>query len=752
MTLPQESRFRSQQLTWIRTAIWTRTLAWLALGSLAAADPQDSPVRPPVARPATPSATGSAEPSTATSTPQDVAPSNTTAVPQDVALPTEPHVYRIPEVLVTSSSAQDVIERTPLTNTAARDVISPREVSEAGTLNLQEIFRRSPGIAVSEETGSDSLPNIALRGVTGNDGIFRSVNVSMLVDGIPLAAGPYGAPGASGFPLLRERVYAIDIQRGGAATRYGPNNVSGVINFLTRPIPERTTLETRFAYDSFDDASAYAGLGGTYGRFGFLLEGVRKEGDTYRDHGDYRLENYSLKTSYAHTDNLRSLFQVEYFDDNSDLSDGLSLSQFRADPEQSVSPQNRFAANQKRLNYKLDWQVTSDTRAELITFYYETDRTFYLGNPLFYGNNPNYIQATPRPMSTWGVQPQITHDYEWGAWHGELLAGVRWLREELIRRVVRKNPAGVQTLVSDDGFTYKAASAFVQNEFTSGPWTVTPGLRFESVDIWARNTNDYRTSRDFTEVLPAVSASYLVAPGWSVYSNVQSSFQPPAANTVDLSGNPQDFEAQYAWMYEAGTRVRTEDGLVGADLCVYQIDYSDRLEPDPNQFDVLLNSGRSRHRGVELTLDSDLDAAGLDGFSVWTTAAYNRSRYENGTFEGNDTVGSPNWMLAWGARYEHERSGVFAAIDGSYVGESYSDRENTRDVNAQGTRGLRPSSVVWNAHTGIGTDVTDHCRLQFQVDARNVFDQSYYDVRTGRGIYPGAPFGYGATLGLTFEF
>jgi len=674
--------------------------------------------------------------------------------PSSAQSPAPVHVYSIPEVLVTESSQDpsDQVERTPLANTAARDVISPREVLESGTLNLQEIFRRSPSIAVSEETGSDSLPNIAVRGVTGNDGIFRSVNVSMMADGIPLAGAPYGAPGASGFPLLKERVYAIDIQRGGAATRYGPNNVSGIVNFLTRPIPTRTTLETRLAYDSFHDASSYMGFGGTYGRFGFLLEGVYKDGETFRDHGDYALQNYSLKTAFDHTDNLRSLLQVEYFDDDSDLSDGLSLSQFRADPEQSTSLQNRFTANQKRVNHKLEWQVTPTTRADLITYYYETERAFYLGSPLFYVDSPTYVQATPRPMSTWAVQPQLSHQWKLGDWNADLLTGVRWQREELIRRVEREFPNGTETLISDDGFTYKAASAFVQNEFTSGPWTITPGLRFESVDIWARNRTGYRTSRDFTEILPALSASYLVKPEWSVYSNVQTSFQPPSANQIDLAAHEQDFSAQYAWMYEVGTRVQTEDGLLATDLAVYQIDYSDRLEPDPNQFDVLLNSGRSRHRGVELTVDSDLGAVGMDGFSAWSTVAYNRSRYENGTFEGNDTVGSPNWMLAWGGRYEHERSGVFAAIDGYYVGESFSDRENTRDVNAQGTRGLRPSSVVWNAHTGIGTRLSETCRLHFQLDARNVFDQSYYDVRTGRGIYPGAPFGYGATMGLTFEF
>lgn len=661
--------------------------------------------------------------------------------------------FEVPEVVVTAKEeAAAQVERTPLSNTAARDIVSPREVKEAGTLNTQEIFRRTPGVHISEETGSDSLPNIAIRGVTGNDGIFRSVNVAMMADGIPLAGGPYGAPGASGFPLLMERIYAIDIQRGGGAVRYGPNNVAGIVNFLTRPIPERTTLETRYARDSFDDWSLYTGYGGTYGAFGFLVEGVYKEGETFRDHGDYRLQNYSWKTSWDVNERVRSLLQVEFFDDDSDLSDGLSLAQFRADPEQSTSLQNRFTANQKRINHKLEVWTGDDTRVDLITYYYETERTFYLGSPVQYGNTPTYVQATPRPMNVFAVQPQLFHRWELGGADAELLAGVRYEHENLKRNVHRDFPDGSQTFVSDDDFQYRAVSAFVQNDFAFGRWHVTPGVRFEDVEIEAQDSADVEEHRDFQEILPAISASYEITPTTAVYANVQTSFQPPAANQIELSTDPQDVEAQYAWMYELGARTQTESGSLAADLTLYQIDYSDRLEPDPDQFDVLLNSGRSRHRGVELALDSDLASLGANGFSAWSAVAYNDSKYENGDFEGNELPGAPHWLASWGVRYEHAPSGWFAAIDGSYVDESFSDRENTRAINAAGTRGIRPSTVLWNAHTGLRRQLTPACKLEVQVDARNVFDKEFFDVRAARGIYPGAPFGYGGAIGLTFQF
>jgi Fe(3+) dicitrate transport protein len=672
----------------------------------------------------------------------------------------------VPEVLIVAEAPNGTqVERTPIDYAAGRDVLGPEEVERAGALSLQEILRRSPSIAVSDETGSDSLPNIALRGISGNDGIFRSVNLTLMADGIPLAGGPYGAPGASGFPLVMERVYAVDIQRGGAAVRYGPNNVAGVVNFLTRPIPERGTIETLLKYNSFNDASFYTGVGGTYDDFGYLAEGVYKFGDTYREHGDYTLQNWSLKSSLRHTDSVRSLIQIERFEDDSDLSDGLSLAQYQADPSQSSSLQNRFAAEQNRLNWRVQWQAAPTTLVEVITYWYDTERTFWLGNPLFYGDAPTFIQATPRPMETWAIQPQVTHKSALdvpgleGEVYSELLAGVRYQSEDLVRRVERTPAGGVTTLRSDDRYDYGAWSAFVQDKFEWKDWTVTPGVRFEAVGIEADrlagtqpgvgNTND----QDFVEVLPAISAAYRLDEGWSVYSNIQSSFQAPQAAQIDLLDNQQDVEAQYAWMYEVGTRLQSRDGALAADLCVYQIDYSDKLESDPDQFDVFLNTGRTRHRGVELAVDADLAReSGIEGLGAWTSAAWNESEYMNGDFKGNEVTGTPEWLISWGLRYEHDETGIYGGLDGFYVDEAYSDRENTEAINADGTRGLRPSYIVWNAQTGIGMDLGSNCRLRFQLNARNLFNHEYFDVRAARGIYPGAPFGYGAEFGLKFTF
>ncbi|MCC7014163.1 MAG: TonB-dependent receptor [Planctomycetes bacterium] len=661
---------------------------------------------------------------------------------------------RIPEIIVTAPAPEDPRERlrTPLENTAGRDILSPQEVREAGGLNVQQVLRHSPSIFTAEETGSESLPNIAIRGITGNDGPSRSINLAMLADGIPLASAPYGHPGSSLFPIMLERVYAVDVQRGGASVRYGPNNVSGVVNFLTRPIPERLTLDTLMKYDRYHNATVYLGAGDTSGPLGVLLEGVYKDGETYRDHGDYTLQNYALKTSYAFSREFRALVQLESFDDDTDLADGLNKADFEADPFQSKSLQNRFYGNQERANLKLEWQVSPDTRADLISYAYDSERTFELGSPTYYGNNPNYIQSTPRPMRVRAIQPQVTHRYDWGAVDGEFVGGLRYLEEDITRGVERDFPNGTHTLISHDDFEYSTGSAFLENTLLYDEWTVTPGVRVEYVDMAGRSMTGVEKHENFREVLPAVSVSRFVTEDWSVFVNAQTSFAAPQAAQLEVSNDPQDISAQYAYLYEIGTRGEFFDRALAADLTCYLIHYHDRLEQDPAQFDVYVNAGHSRHRGVELTLDGDLADAGVPGLTAWSAISYNESEYRNGQFEGNDLPGAPPLLASWGLRYEFGHSGVWAGIDGYYADDAYSDRANTEQINAAGQVGIRPDFTVWNARLGLDRQVSDDFTFRVLLSARNLFDEEYFEIKSGRGMYLGEPFAYGLEVGLTRQF
>ncbi len=700
-------------------------------------------------------AAGIAVAAAAQSTPQ-----SPPAAPDPAAKPQQPGANaRLPEVLVTESpeAAERQLTEVPIDNPGARDLIGPREVREAGSLNIQELMRRSPGVFIQEETGSDSLPNITIRGVTnGAEGAWRSINLGMYADGIPLAPAPYGGPGNSLFPFSLERVYAVDVQRGGGAVRYGPNNVGGVVNFLTRPIPVESTLFTRLRWDTFDDMSAYAAFGGTYGKFGALFEAVYKEGETFRDGGDYEMKNYAFKARYELSETVRVFGQVETYDEASRLADGLTLAEYERDPEQTLSPHNRFSGDQDRANLKLEWDVDGNTLFEFITYWYDGNRTFFLGSPTFYGatNNLSYIQTTPRPMRTFAVQPQLTHSYAIAGGTGELHVGLRYLQEDIVRTVSRYFVDGsTQLHRSEAQYDYFTGSAWIENRFCFDEWTVTPGVRLEYVQMDGRDRlTGVDVDKDFAEVLPGLSLARRMNEQWSLFGGVQSTFAAPQAPQISITTNPQDISAQYAWVYEIGSRTRGLDGLLGTDVTFFHIDYSDRLVQDPDQFDVFVNAGSSRHRGVELGLTSDLTAAGLPGVELWSTTTWSESKFTNGDFDGNDFAGVPDWLAAWGARYHHAATGLWVGVDGVYVGPAFTDAANTVDINANGTLGRRPSYSLWNCGAGWDTKIDDKNEVSLMIGGRNIFDEEYFEPRTARGIFPGAPASMVFQVGVTHRF
>ncbi|MEW5072891.1 TonB-dependent receptor plug domain-containing protein, partial [Pseudomonas aeruginosa] len=140
--------------------------------------------------------------------------------------------------------------------------------------------------------------NVGVRGLTSR----LSPRSTVMIDGVPAAVAPYGQPQLSMMPLSIGNLESIDVVRGAGSVRYGPQNVGGVINFVTRAIPEKlsgevgTTLEHaghggwKKLNQAFLGGTADNGLG-----VALLYSGVK--GADYRDgNNDNDIDDVLLKT------------------------------------------------------------------------------------------------------------------------------------------------------------------------------------------------------------------------------------------------------------------------------------------------------------------------------------------------------------------------------------------------------------------------------------------------------------------------
>ncbi|BBU87174.1 hypothetical protein EIMP300_85740 [Escherichia coli] len=130
---------------------------------------------------------------------------------------------------------------------------------------------------------------------------------TVLMDGIPVPFAPYGQPQLSLAPVSLGNMDAIDVVRGGGAVRYGPQSVGGVVNFVTRAIPQDFGIEAGVEGQLSPTSSQNNPkethnlmVGGTADNgFGTALLYSGTRGSDWREHSATRIDDLMLKSKYA---------------------------------------------------------------------------------------------------------------------------------------------------------------------------------------------------------------------------------------------------------------------------------------------------------------------------------------------------------------------------------------------------------------------------------------------------------------------
>ena len=185
-------------------------------------------------------------------------------------------VYVAPDVSIYESAEQ------PFELPGSGDYIPAEEFRQYNFENINEILKRTPGVAAREEDGFGLFPNISIRGVDS----LRSGKINLLEDGINIAPAPYTEPAAY-FSPIAPKMSAIETISGMGAYRYGPHSTGGSLNYVTTPVTFGTNGYARASYGSFSDKSTHGyynyGITGAFGSFAILGEMYYRENDGFRD-------------------------------------------------------------------------------------------------------------------------------------------------------------------------------------------------------------------------------------------------------------------------------------------------------------------------------------------------------------------------------------------------------------------------------------------------------------------------------------
>lgn len=536
--------------------------------------------------------------------------------------------------------------------------IDEAELTQFEYDDIARILARVPGVNVRLEDGFGLRPNIGFRGVTPE----RSKKINIMEDGLLIGPAPYSAPAAYFFPITSKMV-GVEVTKGPAAIKYGPNTVAGALNLITRGVPseQQGQIDIALGSDGYEKAHAYYGLPIT-DRFGLLIEGVTIRSDGFQElvnGGDVGFEknDYNVKMRYDLSSGditQEVVFKANYADEISNFTyTGLTDEDFKDDPYL------RYAGGQLD---RMDWEHSAYTLSHFIetsdwslaTKVYRTDldRAWNKLNKFvssFGETVPSLLSIVSNPedprnaelllvlrgeldgtareilelgnndRSLYSQGIQIDGDYIVTSNQVEHLIefGVRFHDDEIQRNHTTENyfmrsgaltPTGEGTKPTTTNTEQTdAISMYLQDTITWGKFVVTAGVRYEDIDGTYQNravgAADDARQKSNDILLPRLSVLYQLSDESVVFAGVHRGFVP----TSPFQEESIKFEESDN--YELGYRYVNDTTLF--ESVAFFNDYSNLIESCSFSAgcdtDIAFSGGNVDVTGFEISAKTEFD-------------------------------------------------------------------------------------------------------------------------------------------------
>ena len=241
--------------------------------------------------------------------------------------------------------------------------------------DIQQVLSFVPGISTRTEDGFGLRPNIGIRGANSD----RSAKITLMEDGVLFAPAPYAAPAAYYFPMSI-RLIGIEVFKGAASTRYGPQTVGGAVNLLTRSIPKDLGYKSEISIGAYNTLKAHAYAGGySKSGWGVLTEVSHLQSDGFKelasgaDTGFYRTEAM-LKLA---KENLQ--FKFGYATERSEETYlGLSSSDFDKNPllRYPASQEGLMKWHRSQAEVRWNTNISDNWQVQLVGYHHYLTRSW----------------------------------------------------------------------------------------------------------------------------------------------------------------------------------------------------------------------------------------------------------------------------------------------------------------------------------------------------------------------------------------
>ncbi len=617
-------------------------------------------------------------------------------------------------------------------------IVGPKELERLQPISTEDALRKVPGVYIKGEEESAVVANIGVRGLSSAD--YKSL---ILEDGVPVAAGLFVGNARYYNPRI-QRMDEIEVLKGAAALRYGPNTIGGVINYKTKEPIDGAAISGRIGAHNYQEVTVEAGGKAPSGEAKAGLLYTQAKSDGFQDK-DFDMEDLMLKGGMAVGEKQWLSAKFTHYENDANISyRGLFLDAFNAGASYNPAPDDYFLTARKSLDLNHQWDINSGATLNTLLYWSEMNRDYWryaidnaastaagrwVYTDILAGNN--------RAFERIGLDSRLNFAHKSLGIKNKTEVGVRIMDEEMIDVTINATRAAPRTgTIGQDRVDSAISYAlFAENRFdVTEKLSITPGLRVENYEqkrLDRRNgANNGKSSN--TELLPGLGATYQLNPGAQIYGSVYQAFSPPLNSQSIVSGVDQQLNAEQSLNIELG--VRGQRGNIRYELTAFQMDFDNQITPGITGGLANANAGSTLHQGMETAVGLGWDnGLSLDMNLTYIPTSEYREDRGGGIKRGNRLPYSPELLANVSVAFT---SGPLkTALSGGYVDDQFGHGDNTIPITGSGNSIWKGRMASYYTVDLTGSyDVSKQLRLSAAV--KNLTDERYI-AGLRQGIYAG---------------
>jgi len=651
---------------------------------------------------------------------------------------------------------------------------------DLSTNNYRQLFKRTPGMYVSEHDASGLQTSISTRGLSAN----RSWEFNMRQNGYDIAADPSGYPESYYTPTL-DAVAKVDVYRGSSALQYG-TQFGGMINyqFKDKLSDQAFSVENSQTLGSFGLFNSFTAIGGSKKNWSYYGFAHHRNADGFRQNSQYITANYFGKVAYQLK---KGKISAEYSNSGyvSQQAGGIFDSLLYTKADTSFRARNWFQLKWNTLSIQGDYSFNEHSKLQFYTAFTFSDRNsvgFTKSLTTLDTFNTSIGSYNPRQVDidhylTQSSEIRYLKQYKLGQQLQTWTIGVRFCNSEIhrLQHGIGSTSSDLDLTVSPDNsgnifqkdlvLGTKNMALFSEHLFkVSKRLSITPGFRSEYLlnQLSGRSNNVTSGIMEIQEkkrfiLLGGMSSNFQLFTKekikWSLYANATQNYRPvmysellPSSTTEVVDQGMKDVTG---FTSELGTKgvFMNRKGPITFDVNAFYLTYNGKIGAyNVNNAPFKTNIGDVVSKGIEAYVEwaffnpffknsvaSELLSIYVSGtiqdatYVTWNNPAL--AQDPSLSIQGKKVEYAPSQLLRTGLNYDFK--GFSFNYQFSYTGSVFTDAANTVLPNSNATVG---QLKAYGIHDGsLSYKFNKNYQVKFGVN--NLLNEQYATRRSGG--YPG---------------